>query len=96
MLFLDWMNDMCLAIPGKVVEIVDSDTILVDFGGIKREVKSTLIEDKLTVGKDYVLVHIGYAMAVVNEEEALETLRLLAEIDEVAFQEELAGTVEEK
>ena len=71
---------MCLAIPAKVVEIVNHDTILVDFGGVKREVKSTLLEDKIKLD-DYVLVHIGFAMAIVEEEEALETLRLLAEID---------------
>ena len=71
---------MCIAIPAKVVEIVNHDTILVDFGGVKREVKSTLLEDKIKLD-DYVLVHIGFAMAIVEEEEALETLRLLAEID---------------
>ncbi|MGC9779066.1 MAG: HypC/HybG/HupF family hydrogenase formation chaperone [Candidatus Heimdallarchaeota archaeon] len=71
---------MCIAIPAKVVEIVNDDTILVDFGGVKREVKSTLLEDKLEIN-DYVLVHIGFAMTKVDEEEALETLRLFAEID---------------
>ncbi|MCK5299276.1 MAG: HypC/HybG/HupF family hydrogenase formation chaperone, partial [Candidatus Heimdallarchaeota archaeon] len=55
---------MCLAIPAKVVEIVNHDTILVDFGGVKREVKSTLLEDKIKLD-DYVLVHIGFAMAIV-------------------------------
>ena len=71
---------MCLAIPGKVVEIIDEDTISVDFGGVKRQVKSTLLEDKPKLD-DYVLVHIGFAMAIVDEEDALETLRLLAEIE---------------
>jgi len=71
---------MCLAIPGKVVEIGEEDNIQVDFGGIKRQVKSTLLEGKVKLN-DYVLVHIGFAMAIVEEEEALETLRLLAEID---------------
>jgi len=71
---------MCLAIPGKVVNIGEDDNIEVDFGGIKRQVKSTLLEDKVKLN-DYVLVHIGFAMAIVEEEEALETLKLLAEID---------------
>ena len=79
---------MCLAIPAKVVEIINHDTILVDFGGIKREVKSTLLEDKIKLD-DYVLVHIGFAMAIVDEEDALETLRLLAEID--AFNQNVEG-----
>ena len=71
---------MCLAVPGKVIKIINDDTIQVDFGGVKREVKSTLLEDKIKLN-DYVLVHIGFAMAIVEEEEALETLRLLAEIE---------------
>ncbi len=79
---------MCLAIPAKVVEIINDNTILVDFGGVKREVKSTLLEDKIKLD-DYVLVHIGFAMAIVDEEDALETLRLLAEID--AFNQNIEG-----
>ena len=79
---------MCLAIPAKVVEIISKDTILVDFGGVKREVKSTLLEDKIKLD-DYVLVHIGFAMAIVEEEEALETLKLLAEID--AYNQNVEG-----
>jgi len=79
---------MCIAIPAKVVEIINDDTILVDFGGVKREVKSTLLEDKIKLD-DYVLVHIGFAMAIVEEEEALETLRLLAEID--VFNQNIEG-----
>jgi len=79
---------MCLAIPAKVVEIINDDTILVDFGGVRREVKSTLLEDKIKLD-DYVLVHIGFAMAIVDEEDALETLRLLAEID--AFNQNIEG-----
>ena len=71
---------MCLAIPAKVVEIVNDDTVLADFGGVRREVKTTLIEEEIGIN-DYVLVHIGFAMTKVDEEEALETLRLLAEID---------------
>ena len=79
---------MCLAIPAKVVEIINDNTILVDFGGVRREVKSTLLEDKIKLD-DYVLVHIGFAMAIVDEEDALETLRLLAEID--AFNQNVEG-----
>jgi hydrogenase expression/formation protein HypC len=79
---------MCLAIPAKVVEIKNKDTIVVDFGGVKRDVKSTLLEDKIKLD-DYVLVHIGFAMAIVEEEEALETLRLLAEID--AYNQNVEG-----
>jgi hydrogenase expression/formation protein HypC len=72
---------MCLAIPAKVIKIVSDEIILVDFGGVQREVKSTLLDEKIELD-DYVLVHIGFAMSKVEEEEALETLRMLAEIEQ--------------
>jgi hydrogenase expression/formation protein HypC len=68
---------MCLAIPGKVVNIV-KDKAQVDFGeSVLREVNVTLVDVK--VG-DYVLVHAGYAIQVLDEADALETLRLWNEI----------------
>jgi len=68
---------MCLAIPAKVVN-VEGDKAKVDFGeGVLREVNVTLVNVK--VG-DYVLVHAGYAIQVLDEKEALETLRLWNEI----------------
>jgi hydrogenase expression/formation protein HypC len=74
---------MCLAIPAKITKIVDDHTLCVDFGGVSREIDSTLLEDQPKVG-DYVLVHIGYAMTVIDEKEALETLKLFAEIEAAA------------
>ena len=68
---------MCLAIPAKVTEI-EEEVARVDFGEkVLREVNISLVEAK--VG-DYVLVHAGYAIQVLSEEEALETLRLWNEI----------------
>ena len=68
---------MCLAIPAKVMSI-KGDEARVDFGeGVLREVNVTLVDAK--VG-DYVLVHAGYAIQVLSEEEALETLRLWNEV----------------
>jgi hydrogenase expression/formation protein HypC len=68
---------MCLAIPAKVVSVKE-DKARVDFGeGILREVNVTLVKAK--VG-DYVLVHAGYAIQVLDEKEALETLELWNEI----------------
>jgi len=68
---------MCLAIPAKVVTR-KGDKAQVDFGeGVLREVNVTLVEAK--VG-DYVLVHAGYAIQVLEEKEALETLSLWNEI----------------
>lgn len=68
---------MCLAIPAKVVSVKE-DKARVDFGeGVLREVNVALVDAK--VG-EYVLVHAGYAIQVLSEEEALETLRLWNEI----------------
>jgi hydrogenase expression/formation protein HypC len=64
---------MCLAIPAKVMNL-DGSKAKVDFGqGVLREVNVSLVEAK--VG-DYVLVHAGYAIQVIEEKEALETLSL--------------------
>ena len=68
---------MCLAIPGKVLE-VRGNTAKVDFGyGTTRDVDISLVD--VEVGQ-YVLVHVGYAIQVLDEEEAEETLRLWREI----------------
>jgi len=68
---------MCLAVPAKVISITDN-TAKVDFGeGVLRDVNVTLVN--ANVG-DYVLVHAGYAIQVVDEKEALETIRLWNEI----------------
>jgi hydrogenase expression/formation protein HypC len=76
---------MCLAIPAKVVEL-NGDIAKVDFGeGVLREVNVALVEVK--VG-DYVLVHAGYAIQILSEEEAMETLKLWNEILKFAEAEE--------
>ncbi|RLA83825.1 MAG: HypC/HybG/HupF family hydrogenase formation chaperone [Deltaproteobacteria bacterium] len=67
---------MCLGIPGKVVEIND-DMAEVDFGGVRRRV-SLMLCPEVKVG-DYVLVHVGFAITRLEEEEAMETLRPLEE-----------------
>jgi len=72
---------MCLAIPAKVLDI-KGDRAQVDFGGgISRDVNITLVDAK--VG-DYILVHAGYAIQVLSEKEARETLLLWNEILEAA------------
>ena len=68
---------MCLAIPARVTR-VNGNKAQVDFGeGVLREVNVTLVEAK--VG-DYVLVHAGYAIQMVDEKDALETISLWNEI----------------
>ena len=68
---------MCLAVPGKVLE-VSGNIAKVDFGhGAVREVDVSLVDVK---PGQYVLVHVGYAIQVIDEEEARETLRLWEEM----------------
>jgi hydrogenase expression/formation protein HypC len=80
---------MCLAIPGKIVEIVDAENHLakVEVGGVRRSVNIGMLdEDGVSIG-DYVLIHVGFAMSKIDEREAEATLRLLHELSE--YQEEL-------
>jgi hydrogenase expression/formation protein HypC len=86
---------MCLAIPGKIVEIVDEDNQIakVEVGGVKRNVNiGMLAKEEARVG-DYVLIHVGFAMSKVDEHEAEETLRVLKEIGEFDLEFEQFKTV---
>lgn len=77
---------MCLAIPGKVVSIDDSlDELLrsarVSFGGIIKQVNLSMVPEAKE--GDYVLVHVGVAISVVDEAEAAETLQYLRQMGEL-------------
>ena len=75
---------MCLGIPGKVTEIRNDQNLLmgtVDFGGVRREVCLAYVADEVETG-DYVIVHVGFAISLVDEEEAQRTFRLLQEVGE--------------
>ena len=76
---------MCLAIPSKVVELLEGNQAIVDTMGTKRIVSLELLQDSVSVG-DYVLVHVGFAISKLSEEEALESLKLFEEI--LALEEE--------
>jgi len=71
---------MCLAIPAKVVSI-DGERGVVDFRGVQREVILTFVP-KVKLG-NYVFVHAGFGIQIVDEEDARETLRLLEELANV-------------
>jgi hydrogenase expression/formation protein HypC len=82
---------MCLAIPGKIVQLFpDQPQIaMVDVVGVRRKVDLGLLEDQLPVAGDWVLIHVGFAMSKISEEDANEqmrTLRMLGEA-EAAMQE---------
>lgn len=72
---------MCLGIPGKVKDIYESDGIrmgIVDFSGVQREVCLEYVpEAKID---DYVIVHVGFAISLISQIEAEETLALIREI----------------
>lgn len=76
---------MCLGVPGKVVETYEKNGMLmgkVDFSGVFREICLVYVPE-VKVG-DYVLVHVGFALNTLSEEEAQETLALLQEISDQA------------
>ena len=78
---------MCLAIPGKIVEISSNDTqdlALVDVVGVRRKIDLGLLRDDKPVAGDWVLIHVGFAMSKISEADAsdqMNTLRMLGEID---------------
>lgn len=81
---------MCLAIPGQVIEIVDEEKRLakVDVAGVKRNVNIGLLDDGPGVGPgDWVLIHVGFAISQVDEEEARATRNLLEAMGENYEQE---------
>jgi hydrogenase expression/formation protein HypC len=78
---------MCIAAPAQIVEINDSDKMaVVDFGGVRQQVKLDLVED-VEEGR-YVLVHSGYAIEVMTDEAAKESLEAWDELLKVLDEED--------
>ena len=75
---------MCLAIPGRIVEIVDevNQIAKVEVGGVKRNINIGMLDKEEARVGDYVLIHVGFSMSKVDEQEAEDTLRVLREIGE--------------
>jgi hydrogenase expression/formation protein HypC len=76
---------MCLGIPGKIVEMYGTEGLpmgVVDFGGVRREVCLAYVADEVEVG-NYAIVHVGFAISLVDEEEALRTYEALKELDQL-------------
>jgi hydrogenase expression/formation protein HypC len=77
---------MCLAIPGRIVEISSDqlDYALVDVVGVRRKIDLGLLQDDKPSPGDWVLIHVGFAMSKISEQDAadqMSTLRMLGEID---------------
>ena len=76
---------MCLAIPGKVIAI-NGDTGDIDFGGVTKQTNLSMVDAK--VG-DWVVIHAGFAIEIMDEEDAQETIKLWNEVldhDEVTYE----------
>lgn len=88
---------MCLGIPGRIVEIHDELGVAmgtVDFGGVRRSVCLAYVANEIQPG-DYAIVHVGFAISKVSEEEARRTYALLQELsqlDELEWLAEIART----
>lgn len=87
---------MCLAIPGKIIEIYDAAGLKmgkVDFGGVVKETCLAYLENP-QIG-DYTLIHVGFAISKIDEKEASRTLELLREMDELDAELGLTATESE-
>ena len=85
---------MCLAIPGRIVEIVPGGyrSGIVEVGGVRRRVELGLLEDDRPEPGDWVLIHVGFAMSKISEQDAIDQMRMLALLGEAdAAIEEMRG-----
>jgi hydrogenase expression/formation protein HypC len=89
---------MCLAIPGKIVELLTEPArlALVEVTGVRRRVDLGLLEDDMPAVGDWVLIHVGFAMSRISEREAEDQMRMLAVLgeDEAAMEEVLGYGLE--
>ena len=69
---------MCLAIPARIEELTTPGNAIVNLGGVRKEISLALIDDAI-VG-EYVIVHVGYALQKLDQEEAELTLKMFAEM----------------
>ena len=86
---------MCLGIPGRVLDLRDEAGLAmgeVDFGGVRRDVCLAYVADRVKPG-DYVVVHVGFAISMVDEAEArrtFEALRAMSQLEELDWMRETA------
>jgi len=85
---------MCLAIPAKVVELFpgEQNRALVDVVGVRRHIDTGLLQDDPPKAGDWVLIHVGFAMSKISEEDAIDQIRTLTMLGENdAAMEEVKG-----
>lgn len=82
---------MCLAIPARIEELTTPGNAIVNLGGVRKEISLALVDDAV-IG-EYVIVHVGYALQKVDQEEAERTLAMFAEMGQLdELRSELSGT----
>jgi hydrogenase expression/formation protein HypC len=88
---------MCLGIPGEVIEILADrpDLAKVDVSGVKRAINIGLLEGEEVAPGDWVLIHVGFAMSKIDEDEAKAALEFLEGIGQ-AYQDELDALMESR
>jgi hydrogenase expression/formation protein HypC len=88
---------MCLGIPGEIVELMDDrpDLAKVDVSGVRRAINIGLLEDEKLEPGDWVLIHVGFALSKIDEEEAKAALDFLEGIGQ-AYADELAALADSK
>lgn len=78
---------MCLGIPGQITDVLDEHYAIVDVGGAKRKINTDLAGNGTLKSGEWLLIHVGFALAVIDEAEAKATLALLEEMEDVYTQE---------
>jgi hydrogenase expression/formation protein HypC len=88
---------MCLGIPGEIVELLDDrpDLAKVDVSGVRRAINIGLLEDEQLAPGDWVLIHVGFALSKIDEQEAKAALDFLEGIGQ-AYADELAALADSK
>jgi hydrogenase expression/formation protein HypC len=88
---------MCLGIPGEVLELLEDrpDLAKVDVSGVRRVVNVGLLEDEGVRPGDWVLIHVGFALSKIDEEEARSTMAFLEGVGQ-AYQDELKALTESR
>lgn len=81
---------MCLALPARVLERLDDERITIDLGGVRKIISAALTPE--AQAGDYVIVHVGYAIGVIDADEAERTLALFAGVDLTRLAEDSRAT----
>ena len=91
---MDTAADMCLAIPGRVVSLAEdaASGAWIEVVGVRRRVDISLVEPEGIAPGDWVLIHVGFALSKIREEDAMEQLEMLSALGETqAAMEEVRG-----